>query len=192
MDGSKSRNEEAGTAWMAELTEVFGERRKQWVRFAYSYVRDREAAEDIVMNAFACVWERRNELQKDTNIPALLLTAIKNGSLNHLKRLEVRMRAEQHVGEMRRRELALRISTLEACNPEQVFCDEIQKLMQETLSELPPTSREVFVLSRIENRPNKEIALYLDLSVKTVEFHITRSLKQLRAKLKDYRPGGMR
>jgi len=33
---------------------------------------------------------------------------------------------------------------------------------------------------------NKEIATRMDISVKTVEFHITRSLKQLRAKLKDY------
>lgn len=97
------------------------------------------------------------------------------------------MRAEQHVGDMRQKELALRISTLEACNPEQLFCGEIQALVQETLSELPPTSREVFVLSRMENRSNKEISLHLDVSVKTVEFHITRSLKQLRAKLKDYR-----
>lgn len=173
--------------FMSELTEVFGKRRQQFIRFAYSYVRDKEEAEDIVVEAFANVWEHRHELQEDTNIPALLLTAIKNRSLNQLKRLEVRMRAEQHVGDMRQQELALRISTLEACNPEQLFCGEIQELVQETLSELPPTSREVFVLSRMEDRSNKEIALYLDVSVKTVEFHITRSLKQLRAKLKDYR-----
>ena len=57
--------------------------------------------------------------------------------------------------------------------------------LQEAISELPPTSREVFILSRMKNLPNKEIALRLDISVKTVEFHITRSLKQLRVRLKD-------
>ena len=36
-------------------------------------------------------------------------------------------------------------------------------------------------MSRMKNLPNKEIALRLDISVKTVEFHITRALKQLRA-----------
>ena len=80
------------------------------------------------------------------------------------------MRAEQHIGDMRQKELALRISTLEACDPDKLFCDEIQALVQEAISELPPTSREVFILSRMKNLPNKEIALRLDISVKTVEF----------------------
>ena len=177
---------ETKNVFMSELTEVFSKRQQQFVQFAYSYVRNREEAEDIVMGAFTNVWEHRNELQEDTNISALLLTAIKNRSLNHLQHLEVRMRAEQHIGDMRQKELALRISTLEACDPDKWFCDEIQALVQEAISELPPTSREVFILSRMKNLPNKEIALRLDISVKTVEFHITRSLKQLRVQLKDY------
>lgn len=177
---------ETKNVFMSELTEVFNKRQQQFIQFACSYVRDREEAEDIVMGAFTNVWEHRNELQEDTNISALLLTAIKNRSLNHLQHLEVRMRAEQHIGDMRQKELALRISTLEACDPDKLFCDEIQALVQEAISELPPTSREVFVLSWMKNMPNKEIALQLDLSVKTVEFHITRSLKQLRVRLKDY------
>ena len=168
---------ETKNVFMSELTEVFSKRQQQFVQFAYSYVRNREEAEDIVMGAFTNVWEHRN---------ALLLTAIKNRSLNHLQHLEVRMRAEQHIGDMRQKELALRISTLEACDPDKLFCDEIQALVQEAISELPPTSREVFILSRMKNLPNKEIALRLDISVKTVEFHITRSLKQLRVQLKDY------
>ena len=170
---------ETKNVFMSELTEVFSKRQQQFVQFAYSYVRNREEAADIVMGAFT-------ELQEDTNISALLLTAIKNRSLNHLQHLEVRMRAEQHIGDMRQKELALRISTLEACDPDKLFCDEIQALVQEAISELPPTSREVFILSRMKNLPNKEIALRLDISVKTVEFHITRSLKQLRVQLKDY------
>ena len=177
---------ETGNIFMSELTEGFSKRQQQFIQFAYSYVRDKEEAEDIVMGAFANVWEHRNELREDTNISALLLTAIKNRSLNHLQHLEVRMRAEQHIGDIRQKELALRISTLEACDPDKLFCDEIQALVQEAISELPPTSREVFILSRMKNLPNKEIALRLDISVKTVEFHITRSLKQLRVRLKDY------
>ena len=89
---------ETKNVFMSELTEVFSKRQQQFVQFAYSYVRNREEAEDIVMGAFTNVWEHRNELQEDTNISALLLTAIKNRSLNHLQHLEVRMRAEQHIG----------------------------------------------------------------------------------------------
>ena len=73
------------------------QRQQQFIQFAYSYVRDKEEAEDIVMGACTNVWEHRNELREDTNISALLLTAIKNRSLNHLQHWEVRMRAEQDV-----------------------------------------------------------------------------------------------
>ena len=79
---------ETKNVFMSELTEVFSKRQQQFVQFAYSYVRNREEAEDIVMGAFTNVWEHRNELQEDTNISALLLTAIKNRSLNHLQHLE--------------------------------------------------------------------------------------------------------
>mgnify|MGYP000534440479 CR=1 FL=1 len=94
---------ETKNVFMSELTEVFSKRQQQFVQFAYSYVRNREEAEDIVMGAFTNVWEHRNELREDTNISALLLTAIKNRSLNHLQHLEVRMRAEQHIGDMAER-----------------------------------------------------------------------------------------
>ena len=139
---------ETKNVFMSELTEVFSKRQQQFVQFAYSYVRNREEAEDIVMGAFTNVWEHRNELQEDTNISALLLTAIKNRSLNHLQHLEVRMRAEQHIGDMRQKELALRISTLEACDPDKLFCDEIQaqhrraaSLLQLQAGHTPPDDR---------------------------------------------------
>ncbi|WP_455673174.1 RNA polymerase sigma-70 factor [Phocaeicola sp.] len=177
---------EEGSIFISELTEVFKSRQQQFIQFAYSYVRDRAEAEDIVMSAFTSVWEHRDGLQEHTNIPALLLTAIKNRSLNYLQHLEVRTNAEQQISDMRQKEIALRISTLEACDPDKLFCDEIQSLVHKAIAELPGTSRQVFMLSRMKNLSNKEIAAQMNLSVKTVEFHITRSLKQLRNTLKDY------
>lgn len=177
---------ENGTRFMSELTEVFKNRQQQFIQFAYSYVRDWAEAEDIVMGAFTTIWERHNELQEDTNIPALLLTAIKNRSLNYLQHLEVRLNVEQQINHIQQKEISLRISTLEACDPDKLFCSEIQHLIQKAISELPANSRQVFVLSRMNNMSNKEIASRLNISVKTVEFHITRSLKQLKLCLKDY------
>lgn len=177
---------ESGNIFMSELTDVFKNRQQQFTQFAYSYVRDWEEAEDIVMSAFTTVWERHNELQEHTNIPALLLTAIKNRSLNYLQHQEVRNNAEQQISNLHQKEIALRISTLEACDPDKLFCEEIQTLIHQAIESLPPTSRQVFILSRMKNMTNREISVQLDISIKTVEFHITRSLKQLRAKLKDY------
>lgn len=173
------------TSFVSELTTVFTKRQKQFIQFAYSYVRDWAEAEDIVMNAFTSVWERRIHLEGHENLAALLLIAIKHRSLNHIQHLEVRMRAEQLIGNAQQKEIALRIATLEACDPEKIFSDEIQQLVQEAIGKLPESSRAIFVLSRMENLSNKEIAQKMQLSVKTVEYHITRSLKELKSSLKD-------
>lgn len=51
---------------------------------------------------------------------------------------------------------------------------------------MPEQSRKIFMLSRYQNTPNKIIAQQLGISIKSVEFHITKALKILRAELKDY------
>ncbi|MGL5979940.1 MAG: RNA polymerase sigma-70 factor [Phocaeicola sp.] len=175
------------TSFVSELTSVFTRRQKQFIQFSYSYVRDWEEAEDIVMNAFTTVWEKREELKDHGNLAALLLTAIKNLSLNHIRHKEVRMRAENHMGDTQQKEIALRIATLEACDPEKLFSEEVQTLIQTAICKLPQSSRNVFTLSRIENLTNKEISEKLKISIKTVEYHITRSLRELKVRLKDLR-----
>ena len=44
----------------------------------------------------------------------------------------------------------------------------------------------IFIMSRYENKTYPEIAAYFSLSVKSVEFHISKALKILKVKLKDY------
>ncbi|MPN35427.1 hypothetical protein SDC9_182925 [bioreactor metagenome] len=57
-----------------------------------------------------------------------------------------------------------------------------------TLAELSPQTRKIFVLSRYENYSNKEIAAELNISVKSIEYHITKALNLFRKNLKDYLP----
>ena len=51
---------------------------------------------------------------------------------------------------------------------------------------MPNQSRQIFIMIRYQNTPNKKIAEQLGISVKSVEFHITKALKILRTELKDY------
>lgn len=136
--------------------------------------------------AMISLWENREKWEKDSNLHALLLTIIKNKSLNYLEHEQVRMRAEEAINTHKQRELDLRIATLEACEPESIFNTEIQRIVYKTLEQLPEQSRHIFILSRYHNAPNKKIAEQLGISIKSVEFHITKALKLLRLELKDY------
>ena len=161
------------------FSEFFHENQEKFLSFAYSYIRDRQEAEDILMEAMITLWENRDKWEEDSNLHGLLLTIIKNKALNYLAHLQVRLRAEEEINSHSQRELDLRISTLEACEPDAIFDSEIQHIVQKALKRMPNQSR-------YQNTPNKKIAEQLGISVKSVEFHITKALKILRTELKDY------
>lgn len=81
-----------------------------------------------------------------------------------------------------------RISSLKAFDPEEVFSSEITEIVRKALESLPEQTRRIFEMSRYEQMSVKEIAERTSLSAKSVEYHITRSLKVLRVALKDYLP----
>lgn len=168
------------------FSRFFRENQKKYLTFAYSYLRDWEEAEDLFMESMITLWENRNRWDDDSNMNALLLTILKNKALNRLEHRQVRLRAEQEINTHARRELDLRIATLKACEPEQIFDTEIQQIVQKALHEMPEQSRRIFVLSRYQDLPNKQIAEQLGISLKTVEAHMTKALRILRQELKDY------
>lgn len=82
----------------------------------------------------------------------------------------------------------MRISSLEACEPEALFSAEVQELIKKTLDKLPEKSSRIFMMSRYEGKSYQTIARETSLSVKSVEFHISKALTALRKDLKDYLP----
>lgn len=155
--------------------------------FVKSYVRDDMATEDIVSESLINLWEtvKREPVEYPR---ALLVTMLKNNALNYLKHQDVRQTAFQLISSGIDRDLNYRISTLQACDPEEIFSSEISAIVEKTLCSLPEQTRLVFEMSRYEHLSVKEIAEHLSISPKSVEYHITKALKALRLSLKDYLP----
>jgi RNA polymerase sigma-70 factor (ECF subfamily) len=170
-----------------QFNRLYHDCRAGFIRFAETYVEDPAIAEDIVMDSLMYYWENRRLLKHEDNVPAYVLAAIKNKCINWLRRERLREEAERYLRQREDRELNLRLATLEACNPEKLFSDEIRQIVDRVLQSLPVRSREIFVRSKYENRTNREIADTMHLSVKSIEYHITKVLKILRIALKDYR-----
>lgn len=178
-------NELKGTDYFASLFEQYKE---PFILFANSYLRDRVVAEDIFIEAMMQYWEKRQELPSDTNVPAYILTTIKNKALNHLRHLDIKLEAETEMFNHQTRELNFRIFSLESCDPIDLFSSEMQSIIRKTMNELDEKTKQIFYKSRYENKTNREIAEELGISIKTVEFHISKALKLFRARLKDYLP----
>lgn len=87
------------------FSEFFHENQEKFLSFAYSYIRDRQEAEDILMESMITLWENRDKWEEDSNLHGLLLTIIKNKALNYLAHLQVRLRAEEEINSHSQREL---------------------------------------------------------------------------------------
>lgn len=171
-----------------EFNKLFSNYQRVFIRFANTYIQDEETAEDIVVDSLVYYWENRHSLTSNSNIPAYIMEVVKHKSLNYLRNQRIREDIEQtlwtHMDRIRR----LKITAIEACNPEELFSSEAQRLVNEALESLPEKTRTIFIMSRYENKAHKEIADHFNLSTKSIEFHITKALDVLRTKLKDYLP----
>jgi RNA polymerase sigma-70 factor (ECF subfamily) len=169
-----------------QFNELFNEYYQRIVRFAMSYVRDLDVAEDFASEAFAAFWENRTTLSEETNSKAYILTIVKNKCMNHLKHEQIRLKAEREINNHSEWVLTTNLNTLEACDPNFIFSDEIQHILNETLEKMPQKTRQIFILNRFNGLSYHEIAQKMDVSQKTIEFHISKALRTLRFELKDF------
>lgn len=151
---------------------LFMEHYAALARTAYRLLNDTDAAEDIVQDVFCKVWEKKEELEITTSLKSYLFRMVINYSLNYLKKNKALQSRETAYGEEQDSEADT--------TSDQLHYKETEKRIEQAINGLPPTCKLVFVLSRYEQLSYKQIAAELDISVKAVENHIMRALKQLR------------
>lgn len=144
------------------------------VRFSLQMVTKEDAAEDIVQEVFIKLWDKRDTLEGVNNIKAYLFQATKNSSLNWIKSKKNQNESIDSVN-----------FTHSSSNniEEQLEFEEAQNKINRALALLPEKCKEVFLLSRNEEKSYKEIAELLNISIKTVENHMGKALKVLRSEL---------
>lgn len=176
---------------LAEFNKLVTSHQQRFIHFAYTYTQDEDAAEDAVMESFMALWEKRAQLPADTNVISYVLTAVKNRTLNYLKHKEIEANAAEEMKNLDGWALETRLQTLSAFDPDDLYAKEIMEIVHKTLDGLQPSTRRIFLLSRMEGKPYKEIAAEMEMTDKGVEFHMGRALKALRIALKDYMGMGL-
>jgi RNA polymerase sigma-70 factor (ECF subfamily) len=167
------------------FNQLFKEYHNPSFLFAKSFVQVSEVAEDIVSEALMVMWERM-QIEEVLLPKSFLFKVIKNKALDHLKHQKVRRKVVESIDDWDGRELQLRIETLEKMDEEIILAKEIREIALATLEYLPSKTKEVFVLSRHQQLSGKEIAEQLGITVKGVEYHMTKALKMLSVSLRDY------
>jgi RNA polymerase sigma-70 factor (ECF subfamily) len=154
--------------------------------FAEHYVRDKQAAEDIVEDLFCELWDNAGELNIQVSISGYLHKSVCNRCLKYLRHKDVvnGYRQKQLLSAQKMSSDQAQGKHIDPCNS--LISKELESSINTAIENLPPQCARIFAMSRFRNMTYPEIAEELSISVNTVKTQMTRALKNLRDALKDY------
>lgn len=167
------------------LDEIFHLYFNRLYHFSVEFVKNKEEAREIVQDAMMRFWQRRNYLKDDTGILSYLLIIVRNLSLNYLRQYKKHGKFIIS-GKDVENELSFNYEVLADPVWNELLAKETTLIIERAISSLTEKCRKVFELSRFEEMSNIEISQQLNISVKTVEGHITEALKSIRIHLSKY------
>ncbi len=151
---------------------------KRLYNFAFAYLKTEADALDIVQEVFINVWNKRNDLRNDTNLEAYLFTVTRNSIISIFRKKITEKQYFEHLKAV----AVLHHSSTE----ETLDYESLSERLKELVTQLPEQRRLIFKMSKEKGMSNKAIAEELQISVKTVEDHITKARHFLKKQLTEY------
>jgi RNA polymerase sigma-70 factor (family 1) len=149
------------------------------IRFCVLYVHQREIAEEIVSDTFVKCWINRASLVEVRNPSSYLFVAVKNLSLNYVKKFSsIHLVELDHTND---------VQLINVNDPQKELENkELYFKMDQAIDHLPRQCRIVFRLIKEDEMKYKEVAEILDISPRTVQTQLFRAIKKLGIVLSDY------
>ncbi|WP_299577101.1 RNA polymerase sigma-70 factor [uncultured Sunxiuqinia sp.] len=146
--------------------------------FLLIYLHDKNLAEELALDIFAYVWEKREDIEIKSSFRNYLFTAAKNQAVSYFRKQQKNFFTD------------LGLEAPDAVDPisaEYILeNEELQQMINNAIDSLPKQSKRIYQMAWEQNLSYKEIADELGLSVKTVENHVGIALRKLREKLRPY------
>ena len=147
------------------------------VLFCGNFVKDKDSCEDIVQSIFLKLWNDRKNIQIEISLKSYLLKAVRNSCLDEFRHIEI----------VRQYETEYRSSVLDNYDTENyILYSDLYAHLSRALEKIPDLYKEAFVLNRFEGLKYREIAEKLNVSERTVEVRVSKTLDLLRKQLKDF------
>ncbi|TKD57939.1 RNA polymerase sigma-70 factor [Flavobacterium sp. ASW18X] len=148
---------------------------KKQFYFAVGFLKDETLAKDVVQEVFCILWEKRDHLNIQ-HFGSYLHSITRNKCLEHLKKSVVF------------KDVLLHMDALNAENTteQHIHYLETKEKIEKEINSLPNKTKQIFRLSRHQELSHKEIAKKMNVSTKTVEYHISQSIKKLSASMASF------
>ncbi|HEX7412137.1 MAG TPA: RNA polymerase sigma-70 factor [Bacteroidales bacterium] len=163
-----------------EFERLFTKYYEPLCHFAYTFLKDMDTAEDIVQEFFYNFWKNRTSFTLKLSLNSYLYQSIRNNALHYLQHIAIRQKYAEVLKNENQEALFIN-------QPDEIGYKELNKVIDETLKQLPERCSRVFRLNRFEGKKYREIAEILSISIKTVEADMGKALQLFRKTLKDYK-----
>ena len=151
---------------------------KELLKLGYSILRSTEEAENLIQDVFLNLWENRSKVEKDTSIKSYIFTITYNSAISIIRK---KARESAFIEQLK----SLQEINEDPFNMELEY-NELTNKLNEIIKLLPQRQKEVYLLHRVDGLKYSEIAERLNISVNTIENHMSRALKTIREKLGNY------
>jgi RNA polymerase sigma-70 factor (ECF subfamily) len=148
--------------------------------YSRKIVGDIDNAEDVVQGFFVEFWKNRHSLNITSSLKSYLFKSIYNRSLNHLRNNKSKEAYNKYI----KGSLMIEPNT----DQDLLVIDELEKRILDTIHSLKEPTKQIFLMSRHEDLKYREIAKEMEISIKTVESHMTKALRILAQNLAHYLP----
>ena len=142
------------------------------VLYAGALTKGSGQAEDIVVESFAKLWSKKQNITEWKMLKHWLYRTVYNASIDFVRREATRSKSIPH--------LLAQTSAVENSALENIIQTEIVHRLYSLLDQLPPRSRQIFHLFYLQNKSIKEIADTLNISVNTVKTQKLRAIQFLK------------
>ena len=172
---------------LQEFTALYAEYSRRFTDIAFSYLQDRQEAEDVVSESFMAFWNGREDASLTQNPPSYILGIVEHKCLDALRSRESSDRRCRNIYQQACQDAKVRVLQNDDLT-QKLFQDEIIAIFERELAKMPARTAAIFQASRVEGKTYKEIAEAMDLPVRTVTREIQKGLVRLRKSMKDYLP----
>lgn len=143
--------------------------------YVQKFIQDKAEAEDVVQELFIYVWNNAQSIELRSTLSSYLYAAARYKIFDWMDKQKVRDKYVQSLHTF--------INQSNFITDNHIRERELSRQIESVISTLPLKMKEVFLLSRQQNLPSREIASQLNISQETVKKQISKALKILKLKL---------
>ena len=163
---------------MLAFDELYRKYSRRLHKFSYAMLKSTEDTENLIQDVFLNLWLNREKVEKNASVSYYIFTIAYNSAISVIRKKIKNANYIEYVKSLQ--DLVQEPVDL------QVEYKELDEKLNKIIDKLPQRQKEVYLLSRVEGLKYSEIAERLNISINTVENHLSRALDNIRRKLGSY------